>query len=345
MRFHVVALPQSNTTRAYSMCGFSQKTIRFCWMMKSLGHKVFLYGGPENEAVCDEHIPCISAEDQVAIRGDRNYIYPIYNPQHHLWVAYNMAIAKAINERKQQGDIVCILGGNCQASLMGMIPDLKVVEYGIGYTGYACKWLVFESHVWRSYCMGRNDQAAPNPNTHVIHAFYDENDFKWDLPRKDYALFVGRVTKQKGVQLACEACEKAGLSLKVAGFGDKSLVTNGADYLGPVTLAERNKLMAEAKVLLCPTLTFEPFGNVACEAQMCGTPVISTNFGGFVESVHEGLSGYRIADVTQAAEAIKRLDKLAPHDIIRKRAVAYFSMRVLRHQYDSYFTRLGTLQG
>lgn len=345
MRFHVVALPQSNTTPAYSMCGFSQKTIRFCWMMKTLGHSVFLYGGPENTAVCDEHIVCISAEDQVAIRGDRNYIYPIYNPQHHLWVAYNKKVADGINARKQSGDIICILGGNCQSCLMGMIPDLKVVEYGIGYTGYACKWLVFESHVWRSFCMGRNDQKAPNPNTSVIHAFYDENDFDATQPRNDYALFVGRVTEAKGIGLACEAAQMAGMSLKVAGFGDKKLVTHGAEYLGPVTLKERNRLMAEAKVLMAPTLSFEPFGNVACEAQMCGTPVICTGFGGFVETVANGATGYWISDAKEASQAIGALDKLAKPELIRKRAIQMFSMRNIRFQYHRYFTRLGTLQG
>ena len=62
MIFHVVAMPQTLTTKAFSMCGFTQKTIRFCWMMKSLGHKVFLYGGEINDAVCDEHIVCFIEE-------------------------------------------------------------------------------------------------------------------------------------------------------------------------------------------------------------------------------------------------------------------------------------------
>ena len=343
MRFHVVALPQSNTTRAYSMCGFSQKTIRFCWMMKSLGHDVFLYGGPENQAVCNEHIVCINEEDQKAIRGDRNYIYPIYNPKHVLWVAYNNYVAKEINARKQPGDIICILGGNCQSSLMELVPDLKVVEYGIGYTGYACKWLVFESHVWRAFCMGRNDQKGPNHDTHVIHSFYDENEFDATLPREDFALFVGRVSESKGVKLACEAAAMAGIKLKVAGFGDEKLVGHGAEHLGPITLKERNRLMGTARVLMCPTLSIEPFGNVACEAQMCGTPVISTNVGGFVETVLEGATGFRISDVKQAATALLNVCKLAPAEAIRQRAVSMWSVRRLRYEYQRYFARISTL--
>jgi glycosyltransferase involved in cell wall biosynthesis len=76
---------------------------------------------------------------------------------------------------------------------------------------------------------------------------------------------------------------------------------------------------------------------------MCGTPVISTNWGGFVETVNHGMTGYRVSDAKEAAERIGQLDRLAPNDIIRKRTVAFFSMRVLRHEYQRYFERLATL--
>ena len=161
--------------------------------------------------------------------------------------------------------------------------------------------------------------------------------------REDYALFVGRLTVNKGIGLACEACEKAGIKLRVIGLGNKELVTHGAEYMGVVPENHRNHLMAHAKVLMAPTLSWEPFGNVACEAQMCGTPVISTNWGGFTESVAEGVTGYRICDAAQAADRLGKLDKLAPAEYIRQRAIGAFSMRNVRHQYQEYFEKLSTL--
>ena len=60
MRFHVVGLPHTQTTKEYVNCAFTEKVRRFCLMMKDLGHEVYLYAGEENEAPCDELITCIS---------------------------------------------------------------------------------------------------------------------------------------------------------------------------------------------------------------------------------------------------------------------------------------------
>ncbi len=55
MRFHVVSLPHTQTTTEYTSCAFTEKVRRFCIMMKSMGHEVYLYSGEYNQAPCDEH--------------------------------------------------------------------------------------------------------------------------------------------------------------------------------------------------------------------------------------------------------------------------------------------------
>lgn len=344
MRFHVVALPQSGTTKGYSLCGFSQKTMRFCWMMKDLGHKVFLYGPEENEAECDEHIVCINKMSQVELCGGNTYLYPNWNPKHPIWEAYNAKVTKEILKRQLLGDFVCILGGNCYRSLGLALPGLKVVEYGIGYKGHLDGWRVWESHAWRGYCLGKhNHNDFPNPHDAVIHSFYDENEFDPSLPVRDYVLFVGRVTRAKGIEQACQAASLAGVPCKVLGFGERKLITHGAEYLGCVSEAERNTLMSQARAVICPTQSWEPFGNVACEAQLCGTPVICSNWGGFVETVEHEVTGFRCSDVTELAESIAKCDGLN-RDLIRCRAISLFSMRNIRYLYQVYFERLSRIE-
>src|SRR5262245_24863642 len=74
MRFHVVSLPHTQTTDAYSACAFTEKVRKFCRMMKEMkGHTVYLYAGDDNEAPCDEHISCISEDERAAAVGNNHY--------------------------------------------------------------------------------------------------------------------------------------------------------------------------------------------------------------------------------------------------------------------------------
>lgn len=336
-------MPQSFTTRDYSSCGFSQKTIRFCWMMKTLGHTVFLYSGPHNQALCDEHVVVSTEEDQKLITSGNHYIYPSWQPSHPVWLRTNQTAINEINKRKQLGDFVCILGGNCQKQIAESLPELKVVEYGIGYEGFFSKWKVWESHVWRSYCIGRWANNRPiDQNDTVINAFYDDMEYIRNVPKKPYALFLGRVTQAKGIEEACEAAQVAGVPLKVAGFGNSNLVTRGAEYLGEVDLNQKLTLLGEASVLICPTRTFEPFGNVACEAQLSGTPVVSTNYGGFVESVEDGVTGFRCNTVAQMASALHHAQSLSRATIV-SRAIKLFSMRSKMFDYNRHFHALASV--
>jgi glycosyltransferase involved in cell wall biosynthesis len=309
-------------------------------MMKTLGHKVFLYSGPHNQAICDEHIVISTEEDQKLITGGNHYVYPSWVAGHPVWVKTNQTAVDEINKRKEKGDFVCILGGNCQKMIADLLPDLKVVEYGIGYEGFFSKWKVWESHVWRSYCIGRWANAKPvDQHDAVINAFYDDGEYKRNIPKKPYALFLGRITAQKGIEDACEAAEKAGMPLKVAGFGNAKLVKPSAEYLGEVTLDKKLELLGEASVLICPTRSFEPFGNVACEAQLSGTPVVSTNYGGFVESVEDGVTGFRCNTVEEMASRLHDAPLLNRATIV-SRAIKLFSMRSKMFDYNRYFHAL-----
>jgi hypothetical protein len=73
MIFHVVALPHTHLTKAFSSCAYTAKVIGFCRMMKDRGHTVYLYAGEQNEAPCDELITCISEADRAKVVGDKHY--------------------------------------------------------------------------------------------------------------------------------------------------------------------------------------------------------------------------------------------------------------------------------
>lgn len=217
--------------------------------------------------------------------------------------------------------------------------DLMFVEYSVGYISSFSKYRVFESRVWQHTTHGFQDNIRGEFFEEVIPLFFDETKFKYNLPKENFALYAGRLTEKKGIELACKAAKLAGIPLKVIGHGDPKLITDGAEYLGSVSDAERNEWMARASVFICPTLYIEPFGSVAVEAQLSGTPVVSTPFGGFVETVEHGRTGYRCHTMDEFVRALHEAQSLNTK-YIRNRAVSLYSMGAAAPQYQRYFERL-----
>jgi glycosyltransferase involved in cell wall biosynthesis len=340
MRFHLLALPNIQTTKAYSLDGFCMATIRMAKLLKELGHEVLLYASEENEAPCDELITVISKKEQTQILGACEYQYAaLNNNAYPLWELANNRIISAIGKRKMPRDFILTIGGTSQSKIASAHPDLMTVEYSIGYVSSFSKYRVYESHYWRAWSSGTQGKIDGEFFDEVIPLFFDESEFKYREEKEPFALYVGRLIPKKGLVIACEAAEKAGMKLKVIGHGDPSLITHGGEYLGPVTAEERNDWMSRASVLICPTIYIEPFGSIAVEAQMCGTPVVSTAFGGFIETVEHGRTGFHCNYIGQFVRGLQDCEHL-DRKYIRDRAVEKYSYHNVKHQYQRYFDRL-----
>ena len=160
----------------------------------------------------------------------------------------------------------------------------------------------------------------------------------------DYLLFVGRMGGMKGEQVAIQVSQETGLPLKLVGpdyHGDYG------EYLGVVKPKERAELMGGALALVAPSQFPEPFGLVVIEAQMCGTPVITTDWGAFTETVEQNVTGYRCAHVKEFVNAVLRLHeqyigtgKVIDREYIRQRALRLYSIDAVAPQYDAFFKRL-----
>jgi glycosyltransferase involved in cell wall biosynthesis len=318
------------------MCGFTNKTMRFCAMMTERGYEVYLYGGMKNTAPCKEFVPMVSEYEQSWVLEFKHYIYPSWNPKHAVWVLFNERAAREIRKRGEPGDWVCVLGGSIFEKMAGLLPDFRVVEYGIGYHGWRLKRKIWESAAWK-FMMSRIQKENPVLDTDpVIHSFWDENTFPLGKS-EGYLLYVGRLTEEKGVPQACQAAQRTGRKLLVIGHGNKKLVTHGAAYLGEVTMAERDKLIAGADALLCPTQKFEAFGNIVPEAGFCGTRVLAGVNGAFHETVIAGVTGWCCPGVDGLVDGISKLPLLGDRETIRKSAIERFSFTSQGPKYDAYF--------
>lgn len=346
---HVVSLPHTQTTAEYTHCAYTQKVRKFCNMMTDLGHDVILYASEENEARVKELVTVITKEKQREIFGDNdhtknffNITWGIYDPG---WAEMNVNTIRAMAGRIQPRDFICLIGGWCQKVIADAFPNNLPVEYGIGYYGPFSKFRVFESYSHLHLIHGlQQDQYAGSFYDTVIPNYYDEEEFPFSETKDDYFLFIGRLNQDKGFGIAQEVCEKLGKRLILAGQGEFS---GYGEHVGVVGVKERGELMSKAKAVFVPSTYIEPFGGVHAEALLCGTPVITTNFGVFTETVENGVNGYRCDVFRDFIAAAKAVEKFSPSKRKKIRAAAQkrFSTKHVRGQYQKYFERVYDLWG
>ena len=345
MRFHVVGLPHTQTTWEYQACAFTAKVINFCKMMTGLGHEVMLYSGNRNEAPCAEHVKCFSEAERKDACGGGHFSQAKFNGKDKHWQVFNFRVAAEIMARWQERDIICIIGGNAQTDLRAYVDKRLFVEFGIGYAGSFAEFRVFESYAWMhtTYgAMGGSNPGAARGDRWfdaVVPGYFEIEKFPMGPPmaeRDDYFFFIGRLGVGKGEHEAAQACRHIGARLVVAGHGTPP---PGTEHVGVIGAKRRGELMANAQAVFVPTIYIEPFGNVAVEAQACGTPVITTDWGAMTETVEEGVSGFHcrsLAEFVAATEAVKSLDPVA----IRARAHRLYSLETIALKYERYFQRL-----
>jgi len=113
---------------------------------------------------------------------------------------------------------------------------------------------------------------------------------------KPYALFVGRLSKEKGIETLLMAWERISLHLLLAGDGPllnavKSVEQQNVHSLGHMLSDELQETMAQASFLVMPSEWYEGFPMVLVEAFENGIPVIASRLGGMAEIIEDGVTG------------------------------------------------------
>jgi len=350
-RFHLLGLAHIPTHPDYSPCAYTQKIVKLARMLKNLGHEIIFYGGEGSEVVCDEFVQVVSGADRRACYGDydwRNEFFR-HDGRDAAHQTFNQNAIQAIQARQQPGDFLLCTMGTYQQSIADALHDLWVVEPGIGYEGVFARFRAFESYAWMHFIYGLTGQQNGNWYDVVIPNYFDPADFPFQAEKGDYALYIGRLVKRKGLDVAVQVTRELGIPLVIAGQGELVNQAEGlnihdshVEFVGSVGPRQRAELMGGARMTFAPTYYIEPFGGVAVEAQLCGTPVITTDWGAFSETVLHGISGFRCRTFDDFVWAANNIDRIRPIDC-RTWAIQNYAMTRVQGMFQEYFTKIADI--
>jgi len=363
IRLHIPGIPYTITRGEYSHDAYTGKVLRFSPMMRSLGYEVYHYGIETSESGATKNIELMTKDEWTELRikswqfVDKNLTYEeavkrnsdptqvisqLSNWSSPLSKEFNIRFRKHLiqNYRSNSTDIVCNPLARTYESAIDKL-NYVAVETGIGYSGSYLNYRIFESYAWLSSTLGRQDKM-PSNYWFVVPNYFDTSEFKLSLtPLKNRIGFLGRINDLKGCRIIMEIARKfPDIEFILCGQGDPKvyLEVPNIKYKNPIHGSERSDYLGSCMAVLCLSKYLEPFCGVAVEAQLCGTPVISTDWGAMVETVEQsvtGLRGHTLADYCYGVQMA--LDSKFDRQYIRDRAVRLYDMYNVAKQYDYTF--------
>ncbi len=154
----------------------------------------------------------------------------------------------------------------------------------------------------------------------TIHHGIDTSAFNLHPEPGEDLLFFGRIHPDKGTAEAIEVARRSGRRLVIGGIVQDQgyfeqevkphIDGDRVCFLGPVNAADRSEVLGRAYALMHLIDFDEPFGFSVVEAMACGTPVIAFNRGSMSEIIGDGTTGFLVADVESARQAVERAGSL-----------------------------------
>ena len=216
----------------------------------------------------------------------------------------------------------------------------------------------------------RDDVLGTYPAIHpdrvvVIHNGVDTDEFVPDHhtdalpalgidPGRPYVTFVGRITRQKGIDLLLTAAERFDPETQLVllpsapdtpEVGEemraraKALAERRTGVLWIEQVLPRPKLvqvLSNSVVAICPSV-YEPFGLVNVEAMACGVPVVAANVGGIPEVVEDGVTGLLVSLTPGNPSAFESDLAAAINGLVRDKALAETLGRAGRQRVEERF--------
>lgn len=224
-------------------------------------------------------------------------------------------------------------------------------------------------------------RAYPNLDPNKIHTILNGVDTQKYSPQSDpdllaslgisgrYAIFVGRITRQKGLGHLLRAWEKVspeiGLVIAAGSPDEPAIGAEISELIAGLQATRSNvwwqekmlpqpqvaALLSSADLFICPSV-YEPLGIVNLEAMACQTAVLASRVGGIPEVVVDGITGelvdyngdgpeFEAALTNKISQLMNNPEKLAQYGRAgRQRAIADFGWDAIAAQTEDLYRRV-----
>jgi len=186
----------------------------------------------------------------------------------------------------------------------------------------------------------------------TIYHGVDLKKLKFNAKPENYFVWLGRISKPKGIHLAVRLAKKMGLNFYISGaivspqdeiFFKKEVkpfLNKKIKFFGEMKSdKEKSEFLGKGRALLYPLCWEEPFGIVMVESLACGTPVIAFNRGAAPEIVKNGKSGFIVENLKEMEKSVLNIEKIERVNC-RKGAEKFFSLEKMAEEYEGLYYQI-----
>jgi glycosyltransferase involved in cell wall biosynthesis len=294
-----------------SLYGGTERVVSFLTEeLVALGHDVTLFASGDSRTnarlvpVCER-----------SLRLDKNCVDPL---------AYHIVQLQMVKEMRDEFDIIHYhtdylhfpLSRGTDNHVTTLHGRLDIRELEAVYKVFADSPVISISQ----------NQRKPLPNINWIGNVYHglpEDLFTPKFSEGKYLAFLGRVSREKGLDNAIAIAKQSRMPLKVAAKIDKAdqeyyetqikhLFDDPlVEYVGEIDEKGKEEFLGNARALLFPIEWSEPFGLVLIESMACGTPVIAFNKGSVPEIIQQNINGFLTTTVEEAVDCVHKIDTVS----------------------------------
>jgi len=345
MRIHIVGTPRNPSSPSIAVDPFARVSYYLTTMLFRKGIEVYYYGYETSTVECTQKYSIV--DDSFHSKYfTKDFQKTQWNYSTEGEVAFVNNAIHSLKQNLQPNDLIVSTWG-------AQVPHLQILENeGVkvidGHVGYlydsGAKYKVFTSRANQHYIYGTtgaqdnfwNDTVIPPPANSIT-------EFEFKSTKQNYFLYLARLVEPKGIGIFIDLAKSfPQKKFILAGQGDISLLSytlpTNVEYVGYADLEKRKQLLANAQAVISPTHYVEPFGLTTVEAALSGTPVITTSWGGYIDNVVEGVTGFKCSSFSEFKLAINNVQNLSPLEC--RKFGERFTAEYLVNDYINYFNKI-----